>query len=148
MTTRLMPLMFVATVLACSSGCAKSYWIQETLVPVDVTGTWVGSSNGPSGDSTASFEARFELKQQGSKVAGLFRVFGPAGLAALWPDVPSGPIEGTVAGDVFQFSQADGSIVGEMTVRGDKMTGYLQASATFPMSLRRVSSSSRPAPQP
>jgi len=148
MTTRLMPLMFVATVLACSSGCAKSYWIQGTLVPVDVTGTWVGSSNRPSGDSTTSFEARFELKQQGSKVAGLFRVFGPAGLAALWPDVPSGPIEGSVAGDVFQFSQTDGSIVGEMTVRGDKMTGNLQASATFSMSLRRVRSSPRPAPQP
>jgi len=49
-TTRLVPLnvplMLVATVLVCGSGCAKPDWIQQTLVTVDVTGTWVGSIGG------------------------------------------------------------------------------------------------------
>jgi hypothetical protein len=125
-------------------GCARPDSIQQTLVTVDVTGTWVGSSNWPSGSSTSSFEVRFELEQQGPTVSGLFRALGPGGLAAVWPDAPSGPIEGTVAGDVFQFSQANGIIVGEMTVSGDEMTGYLKASATFPTSLRRVKLSPRP----
>ena len=62
----------------------------------------------------------------------------------MWPDAPSGPIEGTVTVDVFQFSQANGIIFGEMTVSGDEMTGYLKASATFPTSLRRVKLSPRP----
>jgi len=34
------PLVLVAAVLACSSGRAKPDWIQQTLVTVDVTGTW------------------------------------------------------------------------------------------------------------
>jgi len=46
MTTCLMPLILVAAVLACASGCAKSDWIQRTLVTGDVTGTWVGYSTG------------------------------------------------------------------------------------------------------
>src|SRR5262245_25332992 len=34
------PLVLVAAVLACSSGRAKPDWIRQTLVTVDVTGTW------------------------------------------------------------------------------------------------------------
>jgi len=37
MATRLMPLMLVAALVACGSGCAKPDWIQDTLVTVDVT---------------------------------------------------------------------------------------------------------------
>jgi hypothetical protein len=32
--------LILMAVLACGSGCAKSDWIQQTLVTVDVTGTW------------------------------------------------------------------------------------------------------------
>ena len=57
MTTRLMPLMVVVTMLA--SGCTKPDWIQQTLVTVDVTGTWV-VTEGP--------RVELKLEQRGSKV--------------------------------------------------------------------------------
>ena len=36
--------LLVATTLAIGSGCVKQDWIDRTLVTVDVTGTWVGST--------------------------------------------------------------------------------------------------------
>ena len=33
--------------LACVSGCARPDWIEQTLVTVDVTGTWEGFVAGP-----------------------------------------------------------------------------------------------------
>ena len=62
MTTRLMPLMLVAVVLACGSGCAKPDWIQQTLVTVDVTGTWVGTI-GRGGATPA--DVRLEMEHDG-----------------------------------------------------------------------------------
>jgi hypothetical protein len=60
MTMRVMPLMLVAALLACASSCAKPDWIEQTLVTVDVTGTWY--------DDAGSLELK--LDQQGSKVTG------------------------------------------------------------------------------
>jgi hypothetical protein len=37
-------LLILVAVLTCGVGCAKSDWIQQTLVTADVTGTWVGRS--------------------------------------------------------------------------------------------------------
>jgi hypothetical protein len=76
MTTHLMPLMLVAAVLACASGCAKRDWIEQTLVTVDASGVWVGSNDRPGG--SVGFEARLELAQEGAKVTGTFRVLGAA----------------------------------------------------------------------
>ena len=45
----------VAAMLA--SGCAKPDWIEQTLVTVDVTGTWVGSM----GKGPGVVEVRLEL---------------------------------------------------------------------------------------
>ena len=125
----------IAASLAFASGCAKPDCIQQTLVTADVTGVWVGAAGRPSG--TPTFEARFELEQRGPKVFGAFLAVGSATPTAL--SLPAGavPIEGSVAGDVFRFTQSNGVITGEMTVSGDEMTGYVRG---FPLSLRRVSS--------
>jgi hypothetical protein len=118
--------------LALWSGCARPDWIQQTLVTVDVTGTWLGR-----GDSL-----ELKLEQQGSKVTGSIVVIG----AQYFVPRISGPIDGSVAGDVFRFKQTGGSDVrfeGEMTVSGDEMTGnvrsvhFTRGQAT----LRRVDSS-------
>ena len=59
----------------------------------------------------------------------------------------SGPIEGTVAGDVFSFRQTNEPLKGETTVSGDEMAGeVLIGVATFRITLRRVDSPSRPKP--
>ena len=62
----------LATALAMSSGCAKTDWIDRTLVTVDVTGTWSGSITGPGGSRVYVFE----LEQQGSTVTGAMRMSG------------------------------------------------------------------------
>ena len=107
-------LMLVVTLAL--SGCAKPDWIEQTLVTADVTGLWVGSYDRPGGG--VGFEARLELAQQGGKVSGTFRVVGAA-VPAQMGAARSGPIDGSVAGDVFTFTQSNGPVVGEMTVSGD-----------------------------
>ena len=58
--------------------------------------------------------------------------------------VKSGPIEGTIAGDVFRFRQTNGDVEGEMMVSGDEMAGRASSSVgSRPFSLRRVEASSR-----
>jgi hypothetical protein len=53
----------------------------------------------------------------------------------------SGPIEGSVAGDVFSFKQTNGPIAGEMAISGDEMTGYMVVGYRIPVSFQRVGSS-------
>jgi len=130
----------LVAVLACASGCARPDWIQDTLVTVDVTGTWVRSEG-------ALIELK--LEQQGAKVTGsmLWRGGGVTASGAL-----SGAVEGTVAGDVFRFRQTSGTnlaVNGEMTVSGDEMTGYMVslAAGRTPTLLRRVNSPAPPRSQ-
>jgi hypothetical protein len=52
--------------LVVSVGCAKSDWIQSTLVTADVTGVWVGSF----GIGNAFSDVRLRSEQKGSKVKG------------------------------------------------------------------------------
>jgi hypothetical protein len=141
MTTRLMPLLLVATLGL--SGCAKSDWIDRTLVTADVTGTWVGSI----GVGNNSGEIQLELEQQGPKVNGRLRKLG-----AGWGFHQSlgGPLERAVQGDVFTFTLTSGNAAqGQATVNGDEMKGYLAVSGTQPLYLRRTSSSSpSPTSQP
>jgi len=134
---KIVPWVLLAAALALTSGCAKPDWIEQTLVTVDVTGTW------------RSTQGNFELKleQQGAKVTGSMvwrgQSSGPSGTI-------SGAIEGTVAGDLFKFKQTSGTSVGvngEATVSGDEMTGILNApNFRGPLLLRRVDSS-RPSSQ-
>ena len=134
--------LLIAAALAFTSGCAKTDWIDRTLVTVDVTGTWSGSVGGSQGGFMLG-DLLLELNQQGSVVKGTLRQMVSGG------PVGSQPIEGTVAGDMFRFRDARGSMEGELTVSGDEMTGKAAtAMGSRPISLRRVNSSSPPASPP
>ena len=95
--------LLVLVVLVFGSGCAKSDWIERTLVTVDVTGTWsgrvaagAGALGGPAG------ALWFDLKQQGATVKGFLQYQGPGGVGL---PMESAPLDGTVTGDVFRFKQ-------------------------------------------
>jgi hypothetical protein len=132
----------IVAALAFGSGCARTDWIERTLVTVDVTGTWDGNVGG--GPSRG---LRFQLEQEGSTVKGSMDLIGAAGNSRT--AVSSRAIDGTVAGDVFRFRQRFGTVQGEVTVSGDEMTGQVWlAGALRPISLRRVDPASRPGSQP
>jgi len=106
--TTIIPLLLIAGVLTLGSGCAKPDWIEQTLVTVDVTGTWV-VTDGP--------RIELKLEQRGSKVTGSMLFPATSSLNR------SPTLEGSVAGDVFRFIETSGeSRQGEMTVSGDEMT--------------------------
>ena len=129
----------LVAMLALGSGCAKPDWIQQTLVTVDVTGTWRSTEGG-------LFE--LVLGQQGSKVTGSMQVIGVTGVANV-----SGQINGTVSGDTFSFR---GPFTGTATVSGDEMTGdargvgqgqWSSTGSRIPFTLKRVDSSAPPRSQ-
>ena len=101
--------LLVATALAVSSGCARPDWIEQTLVTVDVTGVWRGTSVAGRLESI-----QLTLQQSGSKVTGQLK-----GVAS----GQDGPIEGTVSGDIFRFRSPRAGVTGELQVNGDEMTG-------------------------
>ena len=123
--------------LVFGSGCAKTDWIDRTLVTVDVTGAWSGRETSLGGPYVAG-DVFFELEQKGGVVKGLIRASrsgaGPLG----------GPIDGTVTGDVFRFRQTNGNVEGELTVSGDEMTGVMNfpISGHRPIRLQRIDSPS------
>jgi len=126
----------IAAAVVLASGCAKQDWIDRTLVTVDVTGTWHGTTTGP-GTSVAESgtqELWLDLEQAGSKVKGTVRFKPDQGFSQ------SGPIEGTVSGDHFSYRLLRGSSGIELTVSGDEMTGLISGR---PIALRRVDPSSR-----
>jgi hypothetical protein len=133
----------IVAALTFASGCARTDWIERTLVTVDVTGTWSGRVTGGTGAGapTTSGTLWFELEQQGATVKGSMQYVGGA-----HPDFPSmsRPIEGTVAGDVFRFKQQSGTVEGELAVSGDEMTGQAWIGIRRLIFLRRVDPSSRP----
>ena len=110
--------LLVTTTLLLASGCAKTDWIDRTLVTVDVTGTWEGTFFG----AATSLDFQFELEQQGSTVKGFMRL--GAGRSQNPMGARDGPIVGTVTGDVFSFTQTVGRAAGEMkVVSDDQMEG-------------------------
>ncbi len=122
--------MILAVAVVCGSGCARSDWIDRTLVTVDVTGTWRGSG------STAQHTTwlQFNLAQQGSQVKGTVTGMGM--------NRSGGQVNGTVAGDVFTFRLTDVPFTGELTVSGDEMTGPAHVPYSYSrgtLTLRRVS---------
>jgi hypothetical protein len=130
-------MLLMAAVLFSGSSCARPDWIERTLVTVDVTGAWSGEV----AQSGSHRELFLELKQEGSKVTGNVRL-------PFFNQV-SGPIEGTVMGDRFEFfsrsNVANLGISGEMTVSGDEMKGRADGGLGRGLIfLRRVDSSSRP----
>ena len=138
--------LLLATLLAVSAGCARTDWIDRTLVTVDVTGVWTGGP-GRSGASTSVLQ--LELEQQGSTVKGFIRLREMNAGGGF-----SGPIDGTIAGDVFRFSGARAQWEGELTVSGDEMVGLMSgvgsvySGVSRPFSFRRIDPSPRPASPP
>jgi hypothetical protein len=131
--------LLIVAILAFGSGCAKRDWIDRTLVTVDAAGTWYGTIGGASAAMGTTLEMWLELEQAGSKVNGSVRYK---------PDQSfnmSGPIGGTVSGDVFRYRQLRGPLDFELTVSGDEMTGLVSGR---PVSLRRVDPSSPPGSPP
>jgi hypothetical protein len=122
----------IATALVFASGCAQTDWIDRTLVTVDVTGSWHGTIGGVGSSMGSSSEMWLDLQQAGSKVTGSVR---------FKPDQAfgnSGPIEGSVSGDVFQYRLLRGSTYIDLTVSGDEMTGQTSGR---PVIFRRVGAS-------
>jgi hypothetical protein len=124
--------MFLMALVTTSAGCAQKDWIDRTLVTMDVTGSWYGSSTGNFGR-----EIFLELKQEGSRVTGFVRTarYSVGSMA-------TSAIDGTVAGDVFRFRDSRGDLEGELTVSGDEMTGQVSVAGIRSISLRRVNPSS------
>src|SRR5262245_48916918 len=81
--------------LALSSlGCARGDWTTETLILVDVTGTWEGVFKN---QGRVERTTRWVLQQKGGKVRG--EAQGPDG-------APLASIEGLVNGEVFSWRLA------------------------------------------
>ena len=131
--------LLVAVVLAVGLGCAKSDWIDRTLVTENVSGSWYGKMGSPTAAGGNREDFWLTLKQEGSKVTGQFR---SSGRLASWM-TSDGTIEGTMAGDLFKFTDVRRTITGEFTVSGDEMTGQLRGT---PSVLHRVESSPVPPP--
>ncbi len=137
----------MAAALAFASGCARSDWIERTLVTADVTGVWSGKAYIPHAEAGSPIVLHLELEQAGPKVKGSMRPSGSIPWRSANVAPISGPIEGTVAGDVFKFRETNGSIRGELTVSGDEMSGEVVERIAYQAVLRRVSSSTRPSSQ-
>ena len=123
----------ISTMLLIGSGCAKTDWIERTLVTVDVSGTWSGRFEGMGFQP----ETVLDLKQEGSRVTGFMRITPSVGREG------DGPVDGTVTGDVFRFKQTNGSVEGALTVSEAEMKGRASLLGNSrSISLRRVDPSS------
>src|SRR5215831_15962370 len=127
----------IAAAFVFVSGCAEKDWIDRTLVTVDVTGTWSGMLG-----ASPSGEIQLELEQQGSTVKGVLKLLG--GAAGQSGRFQGGPLEGTVAGDVFRFRDTRNGMEGELTVSGDEMNGMMSHFGQRRLSLRRLDPTSPP----
>ena len=111
-----------------ASGCARPDWIQQTLVTVDVSGAWQGTMTRPA-SSYGPGIIELMLEQRCSKVTGNLGLRPGSSV--------SGPIEGTISGDVFRFRDARGNLTGELQVNGDEMTGSGMWQGPVTLTLRR-----------
>jgi hypothetical protein len=102
--------------LLSAAGCARQDWIESTLVTADVAGTWSGLVTRP----PEQHRIELVLDQRGSRVTGTITFRGSAFA-----------IDGSVSGDVFRFSRANRSLIGELTVGIDDMTGWLTSPSQY-----------------
>jgi len=130
--------MLIAVALAFGSGCARTDWIDRTLVTVEVTGVWSGKAYIANAESGLIVDVRLELQQEGPKVKGSIRPSGSIPWGSLDRSPTAGSIEGTVAGDVLEFRETSGAIRGQLTVNGDEMTGEVVEKVTYRVMLRRL----------
>jgi hypothetical protein len=128
----------IAAVIVLTAGCARTDWIDRTLVTVDVTGVWSGRAYIPHTTAGLIIDVRLDLAQDGPQVTGLIRPSGSISWRTVELSPTAGPIKGTVAGDVFEFAETNGHITGHLTVSGDEMTGEMVEQATYVVVLRRA----------
>ena len=102
----------IGLVLPIASGCARSDWIEGTLVTVDITGQWTGAWSGDAG----SGQFALTLRQAGPKATREVTLIG--WYAHTW----NGDIVGTITGDVLSFARPDARLRGEVIVAGDEMS--------------------------
>jgi hypothetical protein len=110
MTTRRRVIGLLVLALA---GCARSDWIESTLVTVDVTGEWVGTWITTGGGATTLY---LNARQSGGKVTGQLTTSG-------WnaAQYPRSDIVGTLTGDVFRFESGERQF--DLVVTADEMRG-------------------------
>ena len=125
----------IGVALVVASACARTDWIDRTLVTVDVTGVWEGTETPTSARGTEN-PIELVLEQKGAKVSGelkgvrnLHGVSSPATIQ----------IEGTMSGDTFSFHAVNPGPTMQVVlqVKGDEMTGEAQGLARVKMTFRR-----------
>jgi hypothetical protein len=99
-------------ILSASFACARSDWIQSTLVTVEVSGEWQGNITRPAGAYGPGL-IYLTFRQSGHKVTGTFSL-------GVNKDVP---LEGTISVDVLRFQGRGGLVTAELQVNGDDMSG-------------------------
>ena len=108
----------IGLVLVFGAGCASSSnapAAATTGPPANVAGSWNGGFYGALSNSVS-----MQLTQQGTAVSGNIDVGGRSDL--------SGGIKGTVTGNMFNYSLANGGS-GTMQVSGNTMSGTLSGNA-------------------
>jgi hypothetical protein len=111
---------------AVSAGCGAAREAQtaaENAPTANVAGTWTGSA----GTGGVFAPIRLTLTQTGTTVSGTIDVGGRSDL--------SGPVKGTVKGEVVNLSLASVTL-GQMIAKGGTMTG--EVSGGMPATLRRA----------
>ena len=108
---------FLGLLVVGCAGCARQPdWIESTLVTVDVSGEWAGSTLAGSNPGTIEMT----LQQAGQKVTGEAQYSG-------WnaAQFPNGPVSGMVSGDVLRLVTLDGRRRFFFRADGDTMQGYV-----------------------
>ena len=116
----------VILLLAVISGCASSGSAPQAAVsdtPASVAGSWSGYA----GVGAVSAPVSMQLTQDGGNVAGNLTVAGATDL--------TGPVTGTVRGNILQLSMKSGRSISPMTVKQNEITGIIGAG---PVTLKRA----------
>jgi len=127
-----------AALLVLVGGCAGTDWIDRTLVTVDVTGVWSGRAYIAHATTDVLIDVRLVLEQDGPKVKGSITPSGSIPWRVSDRPPTEGRVDGTVAGDVFAFREANGHISGHLTVNGDEMSGEIVEQVAYYVVLRRA----------
>ena len=123
---RMLAIGLLALLVVVSAGCGKAREAQmaaESAPTANVAGTWTGSA----GTGGVFAPVTMVLAQNGTDVSGNVSVGGRSDL--------SGPVKGTVKGEVLNLSLATVKL-GQMFARQGTITGEI--SGGLPMTLRRA----------
>ena len=123
---RIVEATLVIVLLAVISGCASSGSAPDATMsgtPANAAGAWSGYA----GAGAVSAPVSMRLTQDGSNVSGDLTVAGSPEL--------TGPVTGTMRGNMLHLSMKSGRSITPMTVKQDQITGIIGAG---PVTLRRA----------